>query len=185
LEFPSAEDPLMAEILEREYRLMGFRNTDSSGFFRMRRYERNEFHPLHTDTYSFHDSTLIATMLIYLTTPESGGETFFPKAFLNRSTASPLELSQFPDIDLSKPLDSTRNLIVRPVAGNLVIWMSCTPDGQDDPLSLHGSMPLQRGVKWTATNFVYTSLSECHFGPASDDTATSHSKSVPEANASP
>jgi len=166
MEFPAAEDPKMNEILQREYALMGFPN-EGQGYFRLRRYEQGDYHPLHTDTYSFNDNTLIATLILYLTTPEEGGETVFPRAFENRFNLTEDELIAFPDMDLAKPVDPKTVLSVPAKAGTLVIWMSCTPSGEDDMLSLHAGRPLVKGIKWTATNFIYTSLSHCDFGPSS------------------
>lgn len=166
-EMDSAIDPLMTNIIEREFRLMGIRNNETTHYFRVRRYENNEYHPLHTDTYTFNNNTLVATMLIYLTSPAKGGETFFPRALEDRFSLNENTFNYFPEVDTSKPFDKSV-LVIPPKAGDLVIWMSCDVDGQDDPLSMHGSAPLVEGVKWTATNFVYASLSECRFGPGKE-----------------
>jgi prolyl 4-hydroxylase len=159
-------DPRLVNISERQYATLGFRNDPSilGHSFRMRRYQvGDEHHPLHTDTYS-HGSkgALIATMLMYLTTPSEGGDTFFPRALEPREGAE--QRPKFVDFDFSKgTVDETKVLAVRPRAGTLLAWLSCTPDGQDDVLSLHGSLPVRAGApKWTATNFVYQHKVFCH-----------------------
>lgn len=54
-----------------QYDLMGFRN-EMHGTFRVRRYLEGKHHPLHTDTYHIGKKTLIATAMLYLTSPEQG-----------------------------------------------------------------------------------------------------------------
>ncbi|MCA9841811.1 MAG: 2OG-Fe(II) oxygenase [Cyanobacteria bacterium HKST-UBA03] len=68
----------------------------------------------------------VATMLMYLSAPEEGGETTFP------------------DIGLS----------VAPVKGNAILFWSVLPNLQVDPLSKHGSAPVKSGVKWTMTKWI-------------------------------
>jgi prolyl 4-hydroxylase len=92
--------------------------------------------------------------MVYLTSPAEGGDTFFPLAHKPRFGVPPGKRYRFPEIDYNKPVNRTEMLAVKPVAGRLLIWMSCDPDGEDDMLSLHGSMPLVDGIKWTLTNFV-------------------------------
>ncbi len=68
----------------------------------------------------------IATMLIYLSSVEEGGETVFP----------------------------ARNLKVRPVQGNALLFTSLLPNGDIDPDSLHASEPVICGEKWVATKWL-------------------------------
>ncbi|MGC1878663.1 MAG: 2OG-Fe(II) oxygenase [Rhabdochlamydiaceae bacterium] len=68
----------------------------------------------------------IATLIMYLENTEEGGETVFPKA----------------------------NIKVRPIKGNAVLFYSCTPDGKEDPLTLHGGAPVIKGEKWIATKWL-------------------------------
>jgi prolyl 4-hydroxylase len=68
----------------------------------------------------------VATLIMYLENTEEGGETIFPKA----------------------------NIKVKPVKGNAVLFYNCTPDGKEDPLSLHGGAPVIKGEKWIATKWL-------------------------------
>ena len=179
LEMRADETPLLRSIMARQLKLLGIQSQEKAQYFRVRRYcgccevlsgsqavlmvrvfavcryEKQEYHPLHTDTYSFKDSTLIATVLVYLTSPAEGGDTFFPLAYKDRSALPDRgRRLMFPDIDYTTPVNRSEMLAVKPVAGRLLIWLSCDPAGMDDPLSIHGSMPLVDGVKWTITNFV-------------------------------
>jgi hypothetical protein len=72
------------------------------------------------------------TVLMYLSTPEEGGETVFPDAEF-KSTA--------PDIsDCGR-----RGLANKPYKGDALMFYSLTPDGTEDPKSLHGSCPTTKG----------------------------------------
>lgn len=68
----------------------------------------------------------LATVFIYLNNPENGGETFFPEGGIN----------------------------IRPMKGNAVIVHNCTPNGLEDPLSLHGGAPVIKGEKWLAIKWI-------------------------------
>jgi prolyl 4-hydroxylase len=65
----------------------------------------------------------IATLLIYLNTPEKGGETVFPKA----------------------------KIWIKPIQGKAVLFYNVDLQGNPDPLSLHGGSPVISGEKWIAT----------------------------------
>lgn len=68
----------------------------------------------------------MATVLTYLSTPEEGGETVFPEAQLS----------------------------VKAVKGDAVLFFSMNPDGTVDPRSLHGGLPVVKGVKWAMTRWI-------------------------------
>lgn len=64
----------------------------------------------------------IATFLLYLRTPEAGGETRFEKADLN----------------------------LRGETGMGILHYNCLPDGSPDRDSVHAGLPITRGEKWLA-----------------------------------
>lgn len=68
----------------------------------------------------------IATLIMYLENTEEGGETIFPKV----------------------------NLKVKPIKGNALLFYNCTPEGKEDPLTLHGGSPVTKGEKWIATKWL-------------------------------
>eukprot|EP01094_Clydonella_sp_ATCC50884_P014920 TRINITY_DN25490_c0_g1_i1.p1 TRINITY_DN25490_c0_g1~~TRINITY_DN25490_c0_g1_i1.p1 ORF type:complete len:280 (+),score=94.71 TRINITY_DN25490_c0_g1_i1:33-842(+) len=69
-----------------------------------------------------------ATVLMYLSDPEEGGETFFP---LHENA-----------------------LRVQPKKGDAVLFYSTKPDGSMDNASLHGSAPVRKGVKYALTKWI-------------------------------
>lgn len=82
-----------------------------------------------------------ATVLMYLSTPEEGGETVFPEA--ERSVEGP-EWSEC----------ARRGLAVKALRGDAVMFFSLNPDGSEDDASLHGSCATTRGDKWSATKWI-------------------------------
>lgn len=68
----------------------------------------------------------ISTMIMYLNTPEGGGETIFPRAKIK----------------------------ITPRKGDAVFFYNCTPDGCVDPKSLHGGAPVTAGEKWIMTKWI-------------------------------
>eukprot|EP00879_Flechtneria_rotunda_P002604 GHRR01002805.1.p1 GENE.GHRR01002805.1~~GHRR01002805.1.p1 ORF type:complete len:312 (+),score=60.59 GHRR01002805.1:150-1085(+) len=86
----------------------------------------------------------VVTVLMYLATPEEGGETVFP------------------DVDPSLKVegegwsDCAKNgLAHKPKKGDALMFYSLTPDGVEDPHSLHGSCPTTKGEKWSATKWIH------------------------------
>ncbi|KAK9818424.1 hypothetical protein WJX72_012505 [[Myrmecia] bisecta] len=84
----------------------------------------------------------VATMLMYLTTVEEGGETVFPQADTKVSGPEWSECAQ-------------QGLAVKTKRGDALLFFSLMPDGQTDATSLHGSCPTTRGEKWSATKWMH------------------------------
>lgn len=68
----------------------------------------------------------VATVIMYLNTPEEGGETIFPRA----------------------------NLSVTPKKGAAILFYNVTENGEEDPNSFHGGAPVLKGEKWIATKWI-------------------------------
>jgi prolyl 4-hydroxylase len=67
-----------------------------------------------------------ATVIMYLNTPLAGGETVFPWAGIS----------------------------VTPKKGDAVFFYNILPNGEIDPLTLHGGAPVLEGEKWIATKWI-------------------------------
>ncbi|XP_039064281.1 probable prolyl 4-hydroxylase 3 isoform X2 [Hibiscus syriacus] len=88
----------------------------------------------------------MATMLMYLTDVEEGGETIFPAAKGNVSDVPWWdELSEC----------GKKGLAVKPKMGNALLFWSMKPDATVDPSSLHGGCPVIKGDKWSSTKWMH------------------------------
>lgn len=86
----------------------------------------------------------VVTVLMYLATPEEGGETVFP------NVDESLRVSGEGWSDCAR-----QGLAHKPVKGDALMFYSLTPDGKEDIHSLHGSCPTTKGEKWSATLWIH------------------------------
>lgn len=134
LESPTS-DPILQAIEERIENLTHIPQSHGEAMQILRYCLGGEYRP----HYDFFDKTTpggaacyyrggqrLASMIIYLSDVESGGETVFP----------------------------VERIRVKPVKGDALIFFNCTPDGKEDPRSLHGSTPTVIGEKWVAVKWL-------------------------------
>jgi prolyl 4-hydroxylase len=86
----------------------------------------------------------LLTVLIYLTDVEAGGETVFPNI---RAPASQMA-DHFSECAM-------QGLAVTPRKGNAVVFWSLTTAGELNHGSLHGSCPVLKGEKFSATKWYH------------------------------
>lgn len=79
------------------------------------------------------------TVLVYLNDGYDGGETSFPEI----------------------------GLVVKPRAGDAIVFDNTLPDGRADPLSRHAGEPVTKGVKWLATRWIRDRSFDMWAGPES------------------
>lgn len=141
-------DPTIAAIEQRVARVTMIPEENQEGM-QILHYENGQKYLPHHDY--FHDAfnqdpkkggQRLATVLMYLTTPEEGGETVFPNA--DRKVTGD-EWSEC----------AKDGMAVKAVRGDAVMFFSLKTDGREDPSSLHGSCATTKGEKWSATKWIH------------------------------
>ncbi len=134
--FPSHHiDPVLKKIEERISQITQMPIENGEGLQVLRYRIGGEYQPHHD--YFVHSQPggtaalsrggqRVASLIMYLNTPEKGGETIFPLAGVS----------------------------VSPKKGTALLFYNVTPAGLDDPQSLHGGAPVVAGEKWIATKWL-------------------------------
>lgn len=120
-------------------------------FLQVLRYTNGQKYGAHSDIIagpSQVNNSRVATVLLYLTSTEEGGETTFPH---ESSWANPLR-----NPSRASPSDCARgNVYVKPQRGDALLFYSLQTDGSFDPSSVHGGCPVIEGEKWTAVFWIH------------------------------
>ncbi|KAF8012704.1 hypothetical protein BT93_I0765 [Corymbia citriodora subsp. variegata] len=97
------------------------------------------------DEYNPNGGQRIATVLMYLSDVEEGGETVFPAA---KGTLSPVPWWN------RLPGCGKGGLSIKPKMGDALLFWNVKPDGASDKSSLHGGCPVIKGNKWSCTKWL-------------------------------
>ncbi|KAL6139679.1 hypothetical protein ACLB2K_057981 [Fragaria x ananassa] len=88
----------------------------------------------------------VATVLMYLSNVEKGGETAFPRAQLMET----IEAKDGILYDSAK-----KGFSEKPIKGDALLFFNLLPDATIDQNSVHGSCPVIEGEKWAATKWLH------------------------------
>ncbi|KAL7144583.1 hypothetical protein ABFS83_07G022200 [Erythranthe nasuta] len=149
---PKAKDPIVAGI-EDKIATWTFLPKENGEDIQVLRYEPGQKYDPHYDYFTDKVNVVrgghrIATVLMYLTDVEKGGETVFPKAE---------ESSRRKSVSAEKDLSECgkQGPAVKPRKGDALLFYSLHPDAVPDTLSLHAGCPVDEGEKWSATKWIH------------------------------
>jgi prolyl 4-hydroxylase len=171
------------KIRKRVFEVLGMEKfqDDMCDGLQLLRYKQKQAYIAHTDyfdTYTTDEwnwdpttggSNRFATMFMYLSNVTRGGQTCFPQATMPEGIP---EIYQHPkDVEESRQMggklfqkDSweydmvqkcTSKLASYPRKGHALLFYSQKPNGELDPMSLHGGCPVLDGTKWGANLWVW------------------------------
>ncbi|EFJ51369.1 hypothetical protein VOLCADRAFT_120451 [Volvox carteri f. nagariensis] len=163
--FGRGEDPVIAEIEERiaEWTHLPPEHGEPMQILRYVDGQKYDAHwdwfddPVHHRSYLV-DGNRYATVLLYLSEVEAGGETNLP-------LADPIDMS-VQAIENPSPCAAKMGLSIRPRKGDALLFYDMDIEGQKgDRKALHASCPTLKGMKWTATKWIHSKPYMGRFDP--------------------
>eukprot|EP00899_Mesostigma_viride_P000751 jgi/Mesvir1/10677/Mv13768-RA.1 len=169
------QDPVVVRIEKRIADVTHIPAENGEGLHVLR-YQSTQKYDAHFDY--FHDpknvqngGNRLATVLMYLTDVEEGGETLFPSARgFDRKLVERDDLSEC----------AKGGLAVKPKKGDALLFYSLKFNGDKDLSSLHAGCPVIRGEKWSATKWIHIDSYATAEGDGSPDACVDKHRSCPE-----
>lgn len=181
------DTPTAAKLKRRAFELLGFGRFDEgmADGLQVLRYNTSKAYVAHTDYLSqpagvsreqmdpaVGGANRLATLFLYLSDVDEGGQTMFPNIPAPANAADPLQPRNALTDDIAimrdqhapngwqrKMVDDCYSkLAVRPKKGRAILYYSQHPDGSLDPNSKHGGCPVLQGQKWAANLWVWNKI---------------------------
>ncbi|KAI6693160.1 hypothetical protein NL676_020870 [Syzygium grande] len=169
---PKAKDPIVTGI-EEKISTWAFLPKENGEDIQVLRYEHGQKYDPHYDYFAdkvniARGGHRLATVLMYLTDVEKGGETVFPNA-----EDPPRRRASNTDDTLSEC--AKKGIAVKPRKGDALLFFSLTPDAVPDQNSLHAGCPVIEGEKWSATKWIHVDSFDKIIGEGGNCTDTNES----------
>ncbi|PSC72823.1 Prolyl 4-hydroxylase subunit alpha-1 [Micractinium conductrix] len=141
------QDPVVAAVEERIATWTKL-NVSHQEDMQILRYSLGQKYGAHYDSLE-NDSPRVATVLLYLSDVEEGGETAFPgtSEWIDKSVQE-----RFAPYSAC----AAGHVAAKPKKGDAMVFFSLKPDSKLDDASLHTGCPVIKGIKWTATKWIHT-----------------------------
>jgi len=143
------QDPIIGEVQKR-VAFWTQLNLSHQEDMQVLRYAHGQKYGEHYDSLT-EDTPRMATVILYLSDVEEGGETAFPKT---RNGGGGVRTAPGQRQSLSACAEGA--VAVKPKKGDALLFYSLKPDGSSDPAGLHTGCPVITGVKWTGTIWIHT-----------------------------
>ncbi|XP_024522657.1 prolyl 4-hydroxylase 1 isoform X1 [Selaginella moellendorffii] len=156
----------MIQAIERRIAVYSMIPVENGELLQVLRYEPNQYYKPHHDYFSDQfnlkrGGQRVATVLMYLSDVEEGGETIFPsvqclllKMLYMYSFLSIFLFPKVGDGECECGGELRKGLCVKPRKGDAILFWSAALDGNVDSNSLHGGCSVLRGEKWSATKWL-------------------------------
>ncbi|KAJ8557038.1 hypothetical protein ON010_g8927 [Phytophthora cinnamomi] len=123
-------------------------------------HHKNSPHVLESIDYGYKNRMI--TVFWYMSDVAKGGHTIFPRA---GGAPRPVSMK-----------DCTKGLKVPPKKRKVIVFYSMLPNGEGDPMSLHGGCPVEEGVKYSVYGLVASQVHRYRYPP--------HTSAIPKSNPS-
>lgn len=144
---PRLMDPVLTSIEERVAHWTHL-NVSHQEDVQVLRYGYMQQYKAHYDSL-FRDGPRIATVLMYLSDVEEGGETAFPSESFWLDESQEHSMGPFSEC-------AENHVAVKPRKGDALLFFSVKPSGKPDEASVHTGCPVLKGIKWTATIWIHS-----------------------------
>mmetsp|Transcript_65895 Transcript_65895/g.117122 ORF Transcript_65895/g.117122 Transcript_65895/m.117122 type:complete len:326 (+) Transcript_65895:81-1058(+) len=138
------DHPVIAEVIRRMH-VLARAPFGHAEHLQVGRYQEGDYYEPHFDSEPVQNIMRSATVLVYLSVPEAGGETIFPK----RSECTGEKFHSCCE-DISSMITAGDGAWIPAKKRQALLFYSHDVDGRRNSNGMHASCPVQTGEKWIA-----------------------------------